>query len=284
MADAVHRILVVEDEMYVQGMLEDFLTHRGYEVTVVPTAEQAFAALAKQDIHLVLLDKNLPDMSGVEVLSQLRFEQPDLPVIFMTGYPSERSKLLVHHLGISEYFEKPVNLKVLADAIVRALNVDKEPAQPPTKTSPAVLHHLASDHPFSKKECDVLVLSSNADVATMLTEIPCSVQDIVLATDADMIYDFLQERRASVLAVDVRLPPASTLPLIRWATTKDSTMSILALVPNQDSSDKTQPMLAQVGIRYVMDLSLLGPKEIMSKIEILARRARTLKVMKKEGL
>ncbi|MCD6500175.1 MAG: response regulator transcription factor [Deltaproteobacteria bacterium] len=284
MSDRVYRILVVEDEMYVQGMLEDFLTHRGYQVIVVPTAEQAFAALADKNIHLVLLDKNLPDMSGVEVLSQLRFEQPDLPVIFMTGYPSERSKLLVHHLGISEYFEKPVNLKVLAAAIVQALEVETEPEPAPTQTTVAVLHRLEPGQPFPKDECDVLVLSSNADVATMLTEVPCSVQDIALATDADQIYGFLQKHRAAVLGIDVRLPSASILPLVRWATTKDSTMSILALVPNQDTGTKIQQMLVQIGIRYIMDISQLGPKEIMSKIEILARRARTLKVMKKEGL
>jgi DNA-binding response OmpR family regulator len=270
------RILVVEDEPYVQGMLEDFLSRSGYAVTVVPTAEKAFISLEEEEIKLILLDKNLPDMSGVEVLSQIRFNNPTLPVIFMTGYPSERSKLMVHHLGISAYFEKPVNLKLLVQTIEKALSETEKPEgsdkQPLTITD---ITELPNDY----KEKEIVLLVTDADeVKQKITQATCA-DGFLIATskEVDPVYDFLHEQSAHVLVVDLGLSEGACLALTRWAAKKDPTLSILGLHRKNKNEDETKSFSDSLGIRYMIGLPLDSPHELIDKMSILVKRTRTLR-------
>jgi DNA-binding response OmpR family regulator len=275
------RILVVEDELYVQGMLEDFLTRKDYAVSVVPTAEAAFAALEKQRIDLVLLDKNLPDMSGVEVLSQLRFNNPTLPVIFMTGYPSERSKLMVRHLGISAYFEKPVNLKVLAGAINEALQEsspkqDSDAHQVTVEPIDEVIKRLSQKD--AKDRPQVLLVTGENTVVEALAQIPArEVTHIAVANEQEQVFDFLQSHTVDVLAVDFSLPGGAALALVRWAGRKDPTMSLLALVAEGKESSDLKKLADSLNIRYTVSLPITQPDDVLSKLDILLKRTRTLR-------
>jgi DNA-binding response OmpR family regulator len=304
------RVLVVEDELYVQGMLEDFLSRYGYEVTVVPTAEQAFKSLEKESIDLVLLDKNLPDMSGVEVLSQLRFNNPELPVIFMTGYPSERSKLMVRHLGISAYFEKPVNLKVLASAIAEALGGKqaaaaeeeaasggpKRDAEPTARRAvkiesldDAAARLAASDEEQGQQQGanghhsgpEVLIVCADPKMADVLSgTMSNEIETLCVASDTDPVYDYLQDHRAYVLAVDFTMPGGAALALSRWAAQKDPTMSLLALVAADTAASDTKRLAESLSIRYSVTLPVEDPSDLVGKLEILLKRSRTLRAFR----
>lgn len=269
-------VLVVEDELYVQGMLEDFLSRSGYRVTVVPTAEKAFEAMEEEDIDLILLDKNLPDMSGVEVLSQIRFNNPELPVIFMTGYPSERSKLMVHHLGVSAYFEKPVNLRVLVQTIETALSgsVGKESSE---TTSVSVLDITEILKTPQEKDI-VLLVSDSENIKTTLQEISSRDDFLVaLSGTVDPVYDFLQENAANVLVVDLGLPGGNSPALARWAVKRHPTISIMGLYRKMKGSMDAKSFSESLGIRYMIKLPLDSPQELLTKIEILLKRSRTLR-------
>lgn len=271
-------ILVVEDELYVQGMLEDFLTRSGYGVTVVPTAEKAFKSLEEEEVDLILLDKNLPDMSGVEVLSQIRFNNPNLPVIFMTGYPSERSKLMVRHLGVSAYFEKPVNLKVLVQTMEKAL--DSEESQEPGKEPQILLKEIPAllEESAEPKEEVVLLVTDSEDVKKAIAASSSrDVHLIATSSDVDPVYDYLQNRRAEVLVVDFGLPGGASLALTRWAVKKDPALSVLALIRKEESDAEVKKITDSLGIRYLVKLPVESPRDLMEKMEILVKRTRTLR-------
>ncbi len=274
-------ILVVEDELYVQGMLEDFLHRQEYGVVVVPTAEEAFAAMEREQVDLVLLDKNLPDMSGVEVLSEIRFKNPDLPVIFMTGYPSERSRLLVEHLGICAYFEKPVNLKELGSAISEALDSGLSKQAAP-KQAPGLSITMFSDVEAEHlpENVDVLLATNNETILSLLAEATPQIDGVVLCASEDEVFDYLQSRQANVLALDLGLLGSAALSIARWATSRDPALSILAIDREGTKSDVDQ-FLAGLNVRYVLGPDDMTPESCCPKLEILVRRAKMLRAMQR---
>lgn len=285
------RILVVEDELFVQGMLEDFLRRQGHRPVTVATAEEAFAALKEQNIRLVLLDKNLPDMSGVEVLSQIRFEDPSLPVIFMTGYPTERSRLMVKHLGISAYFEKPVDLEILGTAIIEALATAPDSAPAGSVSGPIAVRSAtgtpvpgtapgaANDEPAPQV---LLATPSNHVVDAVSASESAEVRLVAVASSVDAAYDYLQRQSAEVLAVDFSFPSGTAPALVRWATEKDPTMSVLAVVPPLKDREDIRRVVEALDLRYWIETPIQRPDELVSKLEILLKRSSTLRAFATE--
>lgn len=108
------RVLVVEDDPNVRGLLATLLTSEGYEVS---TASDGLAGLVKANAQrpaLVLLDVMMPDLGGVRVLAELRGDPllADLPVIVVTG-KVEAVPALRRELGGPNVFTKPFEVAAL---------------------------------------------------------------------------------------------------------------------------------------------------------------------------
>jgi two-component system, cell cycle sensor histidine kinase and response regulator CckA len=102
------KILVVDDEPVVQLLLEEVLAQDGHAVTIAGDAAAASAALdSLGEIDVALVDKNLPDRSGLEVIRQVKERQPDAEVIMITGYPSLDSAIEAMRVGAFDYLVKP---------------------------------------------------------------------------------------------------------------------------------------------------------------------------------
>jgi PAS domain S-box-containing protein len=80
------RVLVVEDNLDAQQMVCELLTVLGYKAKGVGTAEEALAALAGEDFHVLFTDFTLPGMNGVELAKKAKTTTPELKVIFASGY------------------------------------------------------------------------------------------------------------------------------------------------------------------------------------------------------
>jgi DNA-binding response OmpR family regulator len=80
-----HRILVVEDEIYVAQLNIEVLTRSGYEVDTVQDGVAAWEALNDDSYDLMITDNNMPKLSGVELLKKLRAARMELPIIMATG-------------------------------------------------------------------------------------------------------------------------------------------------------------------------------------------------------
>jgi len=116
---AMERILVVEDEKLIRMTLKDRLHKIGYQVVEAETGAAALELL--DDIDLVLLDLRLPDMSGIDVLRQIRERSLDVAVILLTAYSSIDSAVEAMKLGAFDYLNKPVNHDDLLARIAKAL-------------------------------------------------------------------------------------------------------------------------------------------------------------------
>src|SRR5271169_2114854 len=111
-------ILVVDDEPQIRRVLRSTLAFRGYTISEVASGEEAVAVASKLKPDLILLDVNLPGMSGVETCREIR-RTSDAPIIMLTVRNAERDKVIALDAGADDYVTKPFGIEELL-ARVRA--------------------------------------------------------------------------------------------------------------------------------------------------------------------
>jgi len=126
------KILLVDDEPKVGVSLKESLEALGqdYAVSHVLSAEAALAALAANPIDLVVTDLRMPGLSGLDLLTRVRRDQPQLPTILITAYGSAEVAAASRRLQTSRYLTKPFHMEEFARAVQEVL------AQPPAEQSP----------------------------------------------------------------------------------------------------------------------------------------------------
>src|SRR4029077_6561324 len=113
-------ILVVDDEPQIRRVLRVTLSSNGYEVIEAMNGEEAIATVIRERPDLILLDVNMPGMSGFEVCSKIRFSFGG-PIIMVTVRNSEQDKILALDSGADDYVVKPFAMGELLARIRAAL-------------------------------------------------------------------------------------------------------------------------------------------------------------------
>lgn len=113
------RVLIVDDDVELAGLLRFALVNAGYEVATAYDGDQALLRFAEQAPDLVVLDVNLPGKDGFEVLAALRAHS-EVPVMMLTVRASEEDEVRGLDLGADDYLRKPFSPRALL-ARVRAL-------------------------------------------------------------------------------------------------------------------------------------------------------------------
>ena len=88
----MYNILICDDERDIVSALKIYLDNENYCLYEAYNGKEALAIISQQDIHLVLLDIMMPEMDGIEVLSQLRKDH-NIPVIFLTAKSEDTDKI-----------------------------------------------------------------------------------------------------------------------------------------------------------------------------------------------
>ena len=101
------RILLVEDDPTTSRSIEMMLTHANLNVYATDLGEEGIDLAKLYDYDLILLDLHLPDMSGHEVLRQLRMARVETPILILTGESGTESKLRRFGFGADDYMTKP---------------------------------------------------------------------------------------------------------------------------------------------------------------------------------
>ncbi|MGA1179598.1 MAG: response regulator transcription factor CtrA [Marivivens sp.] len=101
------RILLVEDDPTTSKSIEMMLTHANLNVYATDLGEEGIDLAKLYDYDLILLDLHLPDMSGHEVLRQLRTARVETPILILTGESGTESKLRGFGFGADDYMNKP---------------------------------------------------------------------------------------------------------------------------------------------------------------------------------
>ncbi len=119
-------ILIVDDSRDIARVLKDhMLLPRGYRVLYAPDGQQGLLTATSTDPDLILLDMNMPNMSGIEMLEALRETECKAPVIFMTLHGSESVAVEAFRLGVCNYLIKPFTPEEVHAAIDDALSMKR---------------------------------------------------------------------------------------------------------------------------------------------------------------
>lgn len=114
-------ILVVEDSLDIRRLLDHILGQAGYKVVVVKEGHAGWAAFQKLQPDLVLLDVNLPGLSGLEICRRIK-ETSDTPVIMLTVRAEAQSVQEGFHAGADAYLIKPFEIPQLTAAVEHVLH------------------------------------------------------------------------------------------------------------------------------------------------------------------
>ena len=110
------QILIIDDDEDLSFIISDMLEDYGYAVTGVPDSETAFRLLSENTYHLILLDINLPDITGFELCKELR-RVSTVPVIFASARISETDRIMGFDIGGDDYLPKPYSMKELLSRV-----------------------------------------------------------------------------------------------------------------------------------------------------------------------
>ena len=120
------RILVVDDEADIRGLLKEILSEEGYDVEIAADASQARSSRATQVPDLVLLDIWMPDTDGITLLREWSATDGyDCPVVMMSGHGTVETAVEATRLGAFDFIEKPLSLTKLLRTVERALDAGR---------------------------------------------------------------------------------------------------------------------------------------------------------------
>ena len=116
-------ILIVEDNEKNLKLVRDVLQVKGYETLEAGTAEEGLKIARERKPALILMDIQLPGMSGIEALKALRAAPATaaIPVVAITASVMQQDRQQIMNAGFNGFIEKPINLRVFLDTVQKTM-------------------------------------------------------------------------------------------------------------------------------------------------------------------
>lgn len=155
MDDDKQRVLLVDDDPAIRKLIGVVLEKEGLHCTRAENSEVALRRLKESLFHLLIVDKNLPGIDGLQLARIVHLMSPDLPILMITGYASGESARDAAALGIREYIRKPIDIDVVRQVVSSHLPQGAPPASRaqkrfqstfPPGTLPAVFFRMSEPH------------------------------------------------------------------------------------------------------------------------------------------
>ena len=114
-------ILVVDDEEFMLQSLSKLLMLLGFETKTAEDGETALEVFKSNNVDLVITDINMPGMSGIDLLKEIKMQKPELPVIVITGFGAEKAQALAKKNNADGFLPKPFRMNDIKNLIDRLL-------------------------------------------------------------------------------------------------------------------------------------------------------------------
>jgi DNA-binding response OmpR family regulator len=142
-------ILIADDEIDIRNLVKISLEENGYTVLTARNGKEAWDILAKQEVHLAILDVMMPVMDGFNLLRKIR-EHSTIPVIFLTARADDMDKVLGLGLGADDYLGKPFSVAELVARVGAQLRRSNEYLSPKEKVGTSIVYGNLS---IDKEKC-----------------------------------------------------------------------------------------------------------------------------------
>jgi len=157
-------VLIVDDEVEIRESLQTLLELEGYDVETAATGQQGLNRIGQRPFDLILLDLALPDRSGMEILADLRAQDPGLSVIMITAYGTVENAVRAMQSGAANFIQKPWdNEKLLAD--VRAAIARRRAEEENIQLKRALKQRYNFENIIGKSEAMLKIFDLVAQVA-----------------------------------------------------------------------------------------------------------------------
>lgn len=111
------KLLILDDDDVIRYMYQKAFEKKNYQVFDASTAENALDILERENIRVMILDLNLPGMSGVALCRHIRKSDPISIIYAVTGFTSVFEFTTCRQAGFDDYFKKPVDIDVLSKVV-----------------------------------------------------------------------------------------------------------------------------------------------------------------------
>ncbi len=193
------RVLVIEDEEIVRGLIVEVLEDAGYEVAQADRAETGLERIAADIPDVVVSDIVMPGLSGLELLERVRGSYPSLPVVLVTGAGTHANLTQALAFGASSVVVKPFAHADLIAAVQTALTQGVAAAS------------------RGRRRRSVLLVEDDADLAGLVTKALHGIADdlrVVHASDVASADKLAAESSWSLAVLDHKLPDGDGLDLL----------------------------------------------------------------------
>ena len=150
-------ILIVEDEAAIREMVGFAMRRAGYELAEAVNGQQAQLVISKKSPDVILMDWMLPDVSGVELVRQLKRDELtcDIPIIMLTARSEEDDKIRGLDSGVDDYVTKPFSPKELLARIRAVLRRGGQPGEELIEVGALKLHSASHRVEANNKEIQI---------------------------------------------------------------------------------------------------------------------------------
>jgi DNA-binding response OmpR family regulator len=212
-------ILIVDDSREIRTLLdEDVLSPMGFTVQTAGDGMAGLELAARCRPDLILLDMNMPRMSGLEMLAALRKTESTVPAILMTAYGSENVAIEAFRLGVRDYIVKPFTPEEIRQSIDRALNESRLARQ-----KEELDRHLITAEIV---RVTVVTLSHylNNHLTTLKGGLTLLGESLAEKAPDPYLLDILQASRKSALSIQAVMKVLQDATGVRLCTYTDRTM------------------------------------------------------------
>lgn len=121
MDKAKARILIVDDEADLRTLLRHILTAQGYQITDAEDGEEAIELIKRQKFDIALLDIQMPNINGIQVLKYIKEHSPQTKAVMLTGYADLKHAMEAKEFGARDFIGKPYKLEDVLSTIEHIL-------------------------------------------------------------------------------------------------------------------------------------------------------------------
>ncbi len=206
------KILVIDDELSVRDLLYDAFTREGYLVTTIGVAEEAADAVLKEKPDLVLLDFNMPGMSGLDILKKIRARDAVIKVIMLTAVNNEDLEKEARLNGVSGFLRKSLGIKV----IVKAVND---------------IFGVTSQYASSK----IMVVDDDVSISLLIKDFFTKKgYEVITADNGEEALEKLSKEHPIIVLLDVRLPGMDGILILKRIREIDDKVGVIMVTGIKD--------------------------------------------------
>lgn len=116
------RVLIIDDSQEIRDFLKDYILQpKGFEVLTATNGLMGLEMAIAKEPDLIIVDQQMPRLTGLEVLQKLRERDINIPAILVTAHGSEDTAVAAFRLGIRDYIIKPIDVDEISESVDRAL-------------------------------------------------------------------------------------------------------------------------------------------------------------------